>query len=51
VLNSNSEHYGGTGLGNEGGRLAEDIGADGFSQSIALTLPPATTFIFKWTQE
>ncbi len=51
VLNTNSEYYGGTGLGNGGARLAEDIPADGLSQSLSLTLPPATTFIFKWTQD
>ena len=51
VLNSNSEYYGGTGLGNGGGRMAEEVPADGLSHSLSLTLPPATTFIFKWTQE
>jgi len=49
VINSNSEYYGGSGLGNEGGRVAEDVPRDGFSQSLNLTLPPFTTLIFKWT--
>ncbi len=49
VLNSNSEYYGGSGLGNDGGRNAEDLPRDGFSQSINVTLPPHTTVIFKWT--
>ncbi|MEO6569050.1 MAG: alpha amylase C-terminal domain-containing protein, partial [Opitutaceae bacterium] len=48
VLNTNSQYYGGTGIGNDGGRVAEDIPYDGFSQSIALTLPPSSTTIFKW---
>jgi 1,4-alpha-glucan branching enzyme len=50
VINSNSQYYGGSGLGNEGGRNAEPIAADGFAQSLAITLPPTTTVIFKWTQ-
>jgi len=49
VINSNSEFYGGSGLGNGGGVMTEDVPADGFSQSLALTLPPLSTAIFKWT--
>ena len=49
VINTNSEYYGGSGLGNDGGRMTEDIAADGFSQSMLLTLPPLSTTIFKWT--
>jgi 1,4-alpha-glucan branching enzyme len=49
VLNTNSEFYGGTGLGNDGGRTTEDISWDGFSQSIRLTLPPLSVFVFKWS--
>ncbi|MBL9186092.1 MAG: 1,4-alpha-glucan branching protein GlgB [Opitutaceae bacterium] len=51
VLNTNSQFYGGTGLGNDGGRTAEEIPRDGFSHSIAVTLPPLTAFVFKWTAE
>jgi 1,4-alpha-glucan branching enzyme len=50
VLNSNSEFYGGNGLGNEGARHSEDVPCDGYSQSLLLTLPPTTTLIFKWTE-
>ena len=49
VINSNSEFYGGSGLGNDGGRSTVDQAKDGFTQSIELTLPPLTTLIFKWT--
>jgi 1,4-alpha-glucan branching enzyme len=49
VLNTNSEYYGGSGLGNDGGRSTEDREWDGFSQSIPLTLPPLSTFVFKWS--
>ena len=51
VLNTNSQFYGGTGLGNDGGRGAEDIPRDGFAQSIRVTLPPLSAFVFKWTAE
>jgi 1,4-alpha-glucan branching enzyme len=49
VINTNSEYYGGSGLGNDGGRNAEEIGRDGFSHSIRVVLPPLTTVIFKWS--
>jgi 1,4-alpha-glucan branching enzyme len=49
VINTNSKYYGGSGLGNDGGRTAEEVAADGFSQSLLLTLPPLSTTIFKWT--
>ena len=48
VINTNSEYYGGSGLGNDGGRATEEIACDGFSQSILVTLQPLSTFIFKW---
>ncbi|HVU33186.1 MAG TPA: 1,4-alpha-glucan branching protein GlgB [Opitutaceae bacterium] len=51
VINTNSEYYGGTGLGNDGGRTAEDVPHDGFSHSLLVTLPPLTTVIFKWQGE
>jgi 1,4-alpha-glucan branching enzyme len=50
VINSNSEHYGGSGLGNDGGRETSDEPRDGYSQSLELTLPPLTTLVFKWTE-
>ena len=49
VVNTNSEYYGGTGLGNDGGRNTEDVERDGFSQSLVVTLPPLTTTVFKWS--
>ncbi len=48
MINTNSEFYGGTGLGNDGGRMTDDVASDGFAQSLSLTLPPLTTFVFKW---
>ena len=49
VINSNSNFYGGSGLGNDGGRQTEDVASDGMSQSLCLTLPPLSTTILKWT--
>jgi 1,4-alpha-glucan branching enzyme len=48
VINSNSEYYGGSGLGNDGGRNTTDDPRDGYTQSLELTLPPLTTLVFKW---
>jgi len=49
VINSNSEYYGGSGLGNDGGRSSEEVPRDGYTQSIDVTLPPLTTLVFKWS--
>ncbi len=49
LINTDSEYYGGSGLGNGGGRCTEDIPRDGFAQSLRLVLPPLSTSIFKWT--
>ncbi|HYD83242.1 MAG TPA: 1,4-alpha-glucan branching protein GlgB [Opitutus sp.] len=51
MVNTNSEFYGGTGLGNDGARHTEDSECDGYSQSLSLMLPPHSTFIFKWSAE
>ena len=51
VLNTNSQYYGGGGLGNYGGCVTEDILADGSAHSIRLTLPPLSTTIYKWAAE
>ena len=49
VINTNSQYYGGNGLGNGGGAMTEPVTADGFEQSLVLTLPPMSTTILKWT--
>ncbi len=48
VINTNSEFYGGTGQGNDGGRNTEEVPADGLGQSVVLNLPPLSTTILKW---
>jgi 1,4-alpha-glucan branching enzyme len=49
IVNTNSQFYGGSGVGNDGGRITEEVPADGFEQSLLLTLPPLSTTFFKWT--
>ena len=45
ALNSDSEHYGGSNVGNLGGVLAEPMPFHGLPASAALTLPPLATLI------
>ncbi len=47
VLNSDSEHYGGSGLGNLGGIEAENIPFHGRPFSLAATLPPLAAVFFR----
>jgi 1,4-alpha-glucan branching enzyme len=51
IINTNSEYYGGNGVGNAGAKHTDDVACDGYNQSLELTLPPVTTLIFKWTAE
>ena len=47
VMNSDSEAYGGSGLGNLGGVESEPVKHHGYPQSISITLPPLATLIFR----
>lgn len=47
ILNSDSEIYGGSGMGNMGGVDAEKISAHGKDYSLNLTLPPLSVLYFK----
>jgi len=49
VINTNSAYYGGTGIGNDGGRATEERPWDGLAQSIQVTLAPLTACVFKWS--
>jgi 1,4-alpha-glucan branching enzyme len=46
-LNSDATLYGGSNVGNEGGRETEPVAAHGHAQSLVLTLPPMGGLIFK----
>jgi len=45
ALNTDATDYGGGGIGNGGGVIAEDVGAHGEHWSLVLTLPPLATLI------
>jgi len=47
LLNSDAEVYGGSNVGNEGGRSAEDVPSHGHAHSLVLTLPPLAGVMFK----
>ena len=51
VMNTNSRYYGGAGFGNHGGRPAVTTPADGFEQSLSVTLPGLSVLVFKWSAE
>ncbi|WP_082537166.1 MULTISPECIES: 1,4-alpha-glucan branching protein GlgB [unclassified Aureimonas] len=45
-MNTDAEIYGGTNTGNMGGWEADEIGANGRSHSLSITLPPLATVVF-----
>ncbi len=47
VLNTDSQIYGGTNIGNYGGRWADEVPIHGRPFSLSLTLPPLATIAFK----
>jgi 1,4-alpha-glucan branching enzyme len=47
LLNSDAEHYGGSGMGNFGGVEATPMPYEEYSHSLTLTLPPLAALVFK----
>jgi 1,4-alpha-glucan branching enzyme len=47
LLNSDSEFYGGSGVGNLGGVVADDHPWHGFEHSISVTVPPLAVVLFR----
>lgn len=47
ILNSDSAHYGGSNLGNGGGKATEGTPWHGHNQSLSLMLPPLATIMLK----
>lgn len=47
ILNSDSAHYGGGNMGNDGGKATEDVPWHGHAQSLSLLLPPLATVMLK----
>ncbi|MBV8331596.1 MAG: 1,4-alpha-glucan branching enzyme, partial [Candidatus Eremiobacteraeota bacterium] len=47
LLNTDSEHYGGSNVGNQGSVDSEEVAAHGRPQSLSVTLPPLAMVIFR----
>ena len=47
LLNSDAEAYGGSNVGNEGGRHSEEVPSHGHAHSLSLTLPPLAGLLLK----
>jgi 1,4-alpha-glucan branching enzyme len=47
ILNSDAQHYGGSGIGNEGGVEAQPMPYEDLHHSLNLTLPPLAVLFFK----
>jgi 1,4-alpha-glucan branching enzyme len=50
ILNTDSEFYGGSGVGNFGGAETAAHPADGYPQSLTITVPPSSVSLFKWSR-
>ncbi|HRE09951.1 MAG TPA: alpha amylase C-terminal domain-containing protein, partial [Ignavibacteria bacterium] len=50
VLNSDAEIYGGSGIGNMGGKESEPVKSKNWDNSIKLTLPPLAVNVFEWVK-
>jgi len=49
IFNSDSEHYGGSGVGNAGGKQADEQPYHGRTHSLSIDLPPLAALFFKRT--
>ncbi|GAA5234151.1 1,4-alpha-glucan branching protein GlgB [Verticiella sediminum] len=47
-LNTDAQDYGGSGMGNAGGRTSEPVPSHGMPDSLCLTLPPLATLILQY---
>jgi 1,4-alpha-glucan branching enzyme len=47
ILNSDGEVYGGTGVGNRGQAVAEEVPVHGRQRSLLITLPPLGVLFFR----
>jgi 1,4-alpha-glucan branching enzyme len=47
LLNSDSSYYGGSGMGNGGGLMAQEVPWHGLPYSLKMTLPPLSASFFK----
>ncbi len=47
ILNTDGERYGGSNIGNLGGKFTDKINMHGYNQSLNLRLPPLSVLVFK----
>jgi 1,4-alpha-glucan branching enzyme len=47
VFNTDSSRYGGSNLGNLGGKFSEEVSIHGYSQSLDLSLPPLSVLVLR----
>lgn len=50
IFNSDAEIYGGSGIGNMGGKDSEPVKSKNWENSVKLILPPLAVNIFEWVQ-
>ncbi|MBF0431338.1 MAG: 1,4-alpha-glucan branching protein GlgB [Fibrobacteria bacterium] len=50
IFNSDAEVYGGSGVGNMGCVVADDVTCHGYPHSLTLNIPPLGGLILKWTR-
>jgi len=48
ILNSDAEIYGGSGIGNMGGKESEPVKSKNWDNSIKVTLPPLAVNVYEW---
>lgn len=51
ILNSDAEEYGGSGVGNMGGKTSEHIGCKNWENSVRVTLPPLAVNVYEWDSQ
>jgi 1,4-alpha-glucan branching enzyme len=51
VLNTDSDYYGGSNVGNLGALPTDAVAAHGYGQSLSLTLPPLATLVLALQSE
>ena len=47
IFNTDAERYGGSNLGNMGGKHSDEWGIHGYDNSLDLCLPPLSVMVFK----
>jgi 1,4-alpha-glucan branching enzyme len=47
ILNSDAHYYGGSGMGNGGMLVAEEVASHGYPSSLSLQLPPLSVLVLR----